>query len=40
MLEGPDALFFFIEEIILEISKDVAGGEKERFGNWIFQNRL
>ena len=29
MLKEPDALFFFIEEMILEISKDVAGGRKK-----------
>ena len=29
MLEGPDTLFFFIEEMILEFSKDVAGGSKK-----------
>ena len=38
MLEGPDALFFFIEEIILEISKDVAGVRKKDSGIGFFNH--
>ena len=37
MLEGPDTLFFFIEEIILEVSKDVAGVRKKDSGIGFFK---